>query len=32
LGARRAPTKAGSDGINKRWADVADEMIYSRQR
>jgi chitodextrinase len=25
-------TKAGSDGINQLWAEVADKMIYSRQR
>ncbi len=25
-------TKAGSDGINELWADVAGRMIYSRQR
>ena len=25
-------TKAGSDGINQLWADVADKMIYSRQQ
>jgi hypothetical protein len=31
LGARRAPTKAGFDGINRLWADVADKMVYSRQ-
>lgn len=24
-------TKAGSDGINQLWADVADKMVYSRQ-
>lgn len=24
-------TKAGSDGINQLWADVADKMIYARQ-
>lgn len=25
-------TKAGSDGINQLWAEVADKMIYSKQR
>jgi hypothetical protein len=25
-------TKPGSDGINQLWADVADKMIYSRQK
>lgn len=25
-------TKAGSDGINQLWAEVADKMIYSRQK
>ena len=25
-------TKEGSDGINQLWAEVADKMIYSRQK
>jgi hypothetical protein len=25
-------TKEGSDGINRRWAEVADQMICARQK